>query len=566
MALLARAARSGTAMHRVPQVTGAHVYGRGSLGGKGAGLVEVDRWELPRTVSLPTYILATDFYDRYRERGGAFDRHDERIIVGILEAVGDRPIGVRSSATNEAWMVPQGSWAVRAGENLSFMLPNNHPEPEVRRQQLLSAVRYIYDDFAARHAGDPKERMAIVVNPIPGIFDDTAAGPVFYPYVSGVADSFFPYALRTQDPTEGYARIAFGHGYATVLDDFPVISMATIRDPLPLELLQTGRGQRYFFALDLTKNAELHGHELETMKKLHVRHANFHKIQLLGLHGQVLTIEELIQRDHFGFKTGLGQLMDAIGARCGSHFQIEFVFNVDFATTPYRDGEFHVVQLSRLPEMNRDAIEMPESVSHTYLATTTLQGHGVKRGVRYAVVVSPFLYSRDRHDAVRNRLAEVNRSMRQNAERYVAIVPGRLGSTNKDWGIAAVYDDVSQAVGIFEYGVDIAGRVQPPPDEGEMTGGIYGSHFLYMALGGYSEDQRRRQARMYGSQGTHFFTNIMGSGVVYGYVSPIEDMLDPWFFSPPEGAEALYVLTFPSPVSIYADSVNQRCMVVAEGS
>jgi hypothetical protein len=66
--------------------------------------------------------------------------------------------------------------------------------------------------------------------------------------VSGVANSLIPYALKTQDPNEGFARIALGHGYAVVLDDFPVVSMATIRHPLPLELL--GEGQMYFYALD----------------------------------------------------------------------------------------------------------------------------------------------------------------------------------------------------------------------------------------------------------------------------------------------------------------------------
>jgi len=44
----------------------------------------------------------------------------------------------------------------------------------------------------------------------------------------------------------------------------------------------------------MTKNKDCHGVELETMKKLHVRFANFHKIKLLGLQNQVVTIEELV--------------------------------------------------------------------------------------------------------------------------------------------------------------------------------------------------------------------------------------------------------------------------------
>jgi len=542
----------------------ATVYGRGSLGGKGAGLVRVNECGLPRAATLPTHVLTTDSFVRYVDRDRSLGDEDVAIAASILEELGEVPIGVRSSATNEAGIAESGTWAVHAGENISFMLPNNHPDPGVRLAQLQSAIRHIYNHFIDNQGEGSQERMAIVVNPIPGLFDDTLAGPFFYPYVSGVANSFFPYALKTQDPAEGYARIAFGHGYATVLDDFPVISVATIRNPIPLPLLRTGAGQQYFYALDMTRNRDLRGEELETMKKLHVRLASFHKIKLLGVRHQIITIEELVQNDQFGFKTGLQEIMDAIAARIASHFQIEFVFNVDFKKKPYGLGVFHVVQLTLLPQIAHDAVTMPDHPAHTYLSIGSLQGHGIRRGVKYAVVVSPFLYAKDQHDRVRARLAVINRKMRGRGERYLAIIPGRLGSKNTDWGIFAEYKDVDQAVAIFEYGVDIAGRVQPLPEDDSLTGGIYGSHFLYMIAGGYAEDQRRMQARMYGTQGTHFFTNIMSNNVVYGYISPIQDTLDPWFFSPPATDEPLYVLTFPTPAAIYADSVNQRCMVVAE--
>ena len=79
--------------------------------------------------------------------------------------------------------------------------------------------------------------MTIVINPIPDIYQDSLAGPIYFSLVSAVADSYFPYVLNDQNPFEGCARVAFGHGYSTVLDDFPVISMATIKNPLPLHLL-----------------------------------------------------------------------------------------------------------------------------------------------------------------------------------------------------------------------------------------------------------------------------------------------------------------------------------------
>lgn len=540
------------------------IYGSGSPGGKGAGLVEVGEISLPKVSRLKTRILATSFYDRFLDNDQRLGEEELSVISSILEEFPEVPLGIRSSATNEAGQ-PAGSISpIHAGENASFMLPNNHPDPQARLSQAVQAVYHIYEDFLPRQPASGPEKMAVVINPIPGLFDDTLAGPVYYPYISGVANSFFPHALKNQNPKEGFARVAFGHGYAAVLDDFPVISMATIRNPIPLHLLRIGTGQQYFYALDMTKNRELRGEELETMRKLHVRFANFHKIRLLGIQNNLITIEELVQKNHFEFRTGLAEIMETLAARISSHFQIEFVFNLDFSRKDKREGAFHIVQLTRLPELRFDAIPLPLDIRHTYLAINNTQGHGVKKNVRRAIVVSPFIYSIDMRAAVRRQIARANREMQARGEKYILVVPGRLGSRNPEWGIYVDYKDVDQAAAIFEYGVDVAGRPEPLPEEKDLTGGIYGSHFLYMIQGGYDEEQKRLRTRMYGTQGTHFLTNLISNNIIYGYVMPNQDRFDPWLFSCSEPGAALSVLEFPGPVTVYADSLNQRCQVVLE--
>lgn len=538
------------------------IFGQGSLGGKGEGLVRINECNIPQTEKLKTRILSTTFYDSFRKRGVELGPDELKFIGSILQEMGDAPIGVRSSATNEACVFPERSGPVHAGENISFMLPNNHPDDKVRLNQLKLAIYYIYGDFLRKQAPESKEKMAIIVNPIPGIFDDTLAGPFYYPYISGVANSFFPYALKTQDAYEGFARIAFGHGYATVLDDFPVISMATIKKPIPLRFLRMGRGQQFFYALDMSKNKDLSGEELETMKTLNVRLANYHKIKKLGIKDNLITIEELIQNDHYGFKSGLNKIMDIISDEISTHFQIEFVFNIDFKRKDSEIGFFHIVQLTQLPELKFESIQIPKKVQRTYLSIKSLQGHGIKQGVKHAVVISPFMYTKDKHDEIRKKIADINRTMREREEDYIMIIPGRLGSTNKDWGIFVDYREVDRAVAIFEYGVDIAGRSEPLPEDTNLSGGIYGSHFLYMIQGGDNEDQKRFQTRMYGTQGTHFLTNLVCNNVIYGYIAPTEDKMDPWFFAQEERNDAFRVLTFPEAVTIYADSINQNCVVV----
>jgi len=540
------------------------LYGDGSPGGKGLGLARINECPLPKAQKLKTRILSTAFYDRFMERGGRLEEEELAVIRAAVAELGDVPLGVRSSATNEAARTAEGAALIHAGEYTSFMLPNNHPDAAVRFHQVERAIAFIYEDFNRKQPARGREKMAIILNPIPGLFDDTLAGPCYYPYISGVANSYFPHALKTQDPKEGFARIAFGHGYATVLDDFPVISMATIKNPLPLKLLQIGNGQQFFYSLDMTKNAELKGDELETMKKLHVSFASYHKIKQLGIHNNLITIEELVQNDHFRFKTGLAEIMEMIADRISPHFQIEFVFNVDFSKKDRQEGAFTIVQLTPLPAFKLGSVRIPAKARRTYLSIRNAQGHGVIRGVGHALVVSPFVYAKEMHDDVRSKISAANRELRERRKRYILIVPGRLGSTNRDWGIFVDYKDVDGAAAIFEYGVDIAGRPEPLPEDGHLTGGIYGSHFLYMIQGGYDEDQKRLQTRMYGTQGTHFLTNLMGANVVYGYIAPGRDKMDPWLFSSSESGEALSVLAFPSPATIYADSLRQRCKVILE--
>jgi hypothetical protein len=536
------------------------IYGTGALGGKGDGLVRINECQIPGAHKLRTRVLTTEFYDFYLNNGFKFGEVELETISTILEKIGNIPISVRSSATNEGWLSPGSSGSVHAGENTSFMLPNNHPQRSIRFQQLLQSIYYIYEDFKQNQPINGDEKMAIVINPIPGIYDETLAGSVYYPLISGVANSFFPYALKSQNPNDGFARIAYGHGYATVIDDFEVISMATIKEPIPFKLL--GEGQQYFYAIDLNKNETLVGHELETMKKLHSRFAATKLINRLGRNKERITFDKLISESRFGFKSGLLEIMEIITEKISTHFQIEFVFNLEKVKGEYI-GRFHVVQLTQLPEQNFEVIQIPDNTKHTYLSIKNLQGHGVKNNLQQAIVVSPFIYAKEKHESVRSKIAHMNKELKNKKENYILIVPGRLGSNNRDWGLQLEYRDVDGTAAIFEYGVDIAGRAEPIKEENNLTGGIYGSHFLYMIQGGDNEEQKRLQTRIYGTQGTHFLTNLVSNNVIYGFIIPNEDLFDPWFFSAPDPNDPVYLLSFPEGVNIYADSINQNCVVVA---
>ena len=56
-------------------------------------------------------------------------------------------------------------------------------------------------------------------------------------------------------------------------------------------------------------------------------------------------------------------------------------------------------------------------------------------------------------------------------------------------------------------------------------------------------------------------TNLISNNVIYGYIAPTQDLIDPWFFRGTEQKGSVYVCEFPKKIKIYADSKNQRCMV-----
>src|SRR5512139_204625 len=113
---------------QIRQYRQATIYGQGSPGGKGEGLIRINECDLPGTHKLPTHILATGFFDRYLERGRDFGEAERALFAAICRKMGDGPIGVRSSATNESGLTGHRPSAVHAGEHISFMLPNNHPD------------------------------------------------------------------------------------------------------------------------------------------------------------------------------------------------------------------------------------------------------------------------------------------------------------------------------------------------------------------------------------------------------------------------------------------------------
>ncbi|MBN2365321.1 MAG: response regulator, partial [Calditrichaeota bacterium] len=216
--------------------------GSGSLGGKGRGIAFINAilasgkvlQKFPNVdIKTPqTFVLGTETFEYFMENNllqeFAISTENEEIInrqflkaefpdsiVEQLQLLLERvkfPLAVRSSSLLEdSQLLPF------AGLYKTYMLPNSHPDIRVRLQQLLDAIRLIY---ASVFYPAPKayvrntdyrieeEKMAVIIQQCTGI----QFGDLYYPTLSGVAQSFNYYPLEPMLPHEGVVYLAFGLG------------------------------------------------------------------------------------------------------------------------------------------------------------------------------------------------------------------------------------------------------------------------------------------------------------------------------------------------------------------
>ncbi len=263
------------------------VLGRGSLGGKGRGLAFVfrqlsqwlkdDRIQGIRTRLPRTLVIGADESDAFLKDNGIDVNVASRAspttpFCGALPSASsaagcasawssmsqrvDVPLAVRSSG-----LLEDSHRQPLAGLYATYMLPNNHPDPEVRLNHLATAVKLVY---ASAYLERPRRyleaighdlaesRMAVLVQEVAG----HRYGRYFYPAISGVAQSHNYYPVFQMKPEDGVATIALGLGKQVVEGGDAVRFCPRYPQVLPqfrspAEVMRVA--QREFFALDLER-------------------------------------------------------------------------------------------------------------------------------------------------------------------------------------------------------------------------------------------------------------------------------------------------------------------------
>ena len=492
--------------------------GRGSLGGKGRGLAfmcnmmeNIDMKALLPGINIrmpATAIIGAIEFDKFLESNNLYDvaYHQtdfkkvneaflsaslsstlkERLLQYVRQV--KQPLAVRSSGLFEDSLLRPFS-----GVYSTYLIPNSHPDENVRFEQLRTAVKLVYasmfsDDarayFNAINYKIEEEKMAVILQPVIG----HERNQKFYSDISGVAQSFNYYPYSYMQPDDGFAVIAVGLGQAVVGGEkafrfcpkYPGLNNNSIQD-------QVRDSQRDFYAIDMVHNSfdlTMEG-EMAAIRKYKISEAekdgalehcastysieNDYITPGIATRGpRVINFANILEYQHVPLSDALMVLMKLFKQAMGSPVEMEYA--IDLNSNENGWPTFYLLQLKPLIRREEDVeIELGSlDSSKLLLLSNKGMGNGRISGILDVVYVDSKQFDRARTREIANEIAEVNKSFTATNQQYVLIGPGRWGTRDEYTGIPVNWANINNAKVIVEIGLP-----NYPLD------GSLGSHFFH---------------------------------------------------------------------------------------
>ncbi len=492
--------------------------GRGSLGGKGRGLAfmcnmmeNIDMKALIPGINIrmpATAIIGAIEFDKFFEANDLYDvaYHqtdfkkvtDAFLKASLSSTLKDRllqyvrqvnqPLAVRSSGLFEDSLLRPFS-----GVYSTYLIPNSHPDENVRFEQLRTAVKLVYasvfsDDarayFNAINYKIEEEKMAIILQPVVGHEHNRK----FYSDISGVAQSFNYYPYSYMEPDDGFAVIAVGLGQAVVGGEkafrfcpkYPALNNNSVQD-------QIRDSQRDFYAIDMTQNSfdlTMEG-EMAAIRKYKISEAekdgtlehcastysieNDYITPGIGTRGpRVVNFANILEYQHIPLADTLMLLMKLFKQAMGSPVEMEFAIDLNNGENGW--PTFYLLQLKPLIRREEDVkIELGSlDSSKLFLLSNKGMGNGRVSGVSDVVYIDTRSFDRTKTREIANEIAAVNKVFSAVNQQYVLIGPGRWGTRDEHTGIPVNWAQINNAKVIVEIGLP-----NFPLD------GSLGSHFFH---------------------------------------------------------------------------------------
>ncbi|HKJ81018.1 MAG TPA: PEP/pyruvate-binding domain-containing protein [Ignavibacteriaceae bacterium] len=478
--------------------------GGGSLGGKARGLGFVntlinnynvrDQFKGVQ-ISVPSaVVLGTNVFDQFLEENNLRKfalscDDDEEItrrfleaerfpedILGELAAFLDiihSPLAVRSSS-----LLEDSQYHPFAGVYETYMIPNNHPNPLIKLNDLLNTIKRVYASTFYQGSKNyikvtnyrlEEEKMAVIIQKMIGAKHDHK----FYPEFSGVAKSFNFYPMAPQKPTDGIVSVALGLG-KTVVDGGNTVRFCP---KYPTDLIQfysttesLDSSQKDFYALNLDGNSNFGFVTYDMLtEKFGLNVAE--KEGTLNLIGatyspendsisdgisrpgiRIVTFGPILKHKLFPLPGIIELLLDMGTWGMGTPIEIEFAVNM--SVNKDEPIQFGLLQMRPLV-INREHEEItidkfePEKL---LCYSEQVLGDGIMNNIYDIIYVDYHLYDRAKSRDVAKEVSMFNSQLMDENRPYLLIGVGRWGSLDPWLGIPVTWEQIAGAHTIIESG------------------------------------------------------------------------------------------------------------------
>ncbi|UZP66298.1 PEP/pyruvate-binding domain-containing protein [Desulfovibrio mangrovi] len=591
--------------------------GKGSLGGKSRGLaflfrlLSQNRWlqeKFPDVHIAPprTLAVSVDGFDafvrnnnlKYLAKADVPDAEIARLFLagkmpGWLEhhvriylREVDYPITIRSSS-----LLEDAQYQAYAGLYATFMLPNNHPDPQERLRQALQAIKLV---FASTYYQAPKafsrrvklrtdeEKMGVVIQEVVG----QQYGEYFYPVISGVAQSHNYYPFGRMDTEEGVASIAMGLGkmvmdggqtlrfspahpqllpqFATESDmmrnsqtSFYSLYMGGVSaswepvdvPPQPVsgtdaDSAGEGRasGVTSFASPDRVVLREVYDAEpdgpVTLVASTYDPREGVLRDTVSGPGAKVLLFSQVLRHNSFPLPEIVKDVLDIASQAMGGPVEVEFA--VDMPVTEaqraalkeagHPKGRFALLQLrpmSAKAEVRKVTVTEADR-KRAFCYSCNALGNAERHDIRDVVFVRPDSFDVAYTQEIAREIGQMNRTLMDEGRPYLLIGFGRWGSADRWLGIPVGWQDICGVAAMIETSTGTL-KVEP-------------------------------------SQGSHFFHNITTLGINYIMVGEKgEERIDwDWLAGLPEVHREKYIsrVQLDTPLHLKVDGRTSQCVIM----
>ena len=476
---------------------------KGSLGGKGRGIAfschiieNIDFKKLipGLNIRIPsTAVLGALEFDKFIEINNLYDdiyslndfgsirahflesEFDDKVKRRLREYLEEmqKPLAVRSSGLFEDSLLQPFS-----GVYATYLIPNNHPDIEVRYQQLETAIKLVYASifsdsalayFEAVDYKIEEERMAVIIQELVGHnYNDK-----YYPTISGVAQSYNYYPISYMKPEDGFSVAAVGLGMYVVggensyrfCPEYPTINPTMVTE-------QVRDSQKGFYALDLTNSTPdlIKDGEAASIKRFRIKEAvhdgtlehcastydteNDRLIPGVNSNGPlVVDFANILKYNYLPLADTLRILLKLFKEAMGSPVEIEYALDLEPAENKL--PTFYLLQIKPLIRIDEQIeIDLAQvDNDKIFMYAEQGMGNGKIEDIRDVIYVDPEKFDKMKTKQMAQEISEFNREMETLGKQYILIGPGRWGSRDPYTGIPVYWANISKARIIIEIGL-----------------------------------------------------------------------------------------------------------------